>query len=294
MMTRMHLACKDAGTRTTGQDERGGAVPLLRVNRTKERLGQGQVALGSLSLLSEPAVAEVLGATGYDFLIIDTEHVSVGGRDVEAMVRACEAVEITPLVRVRGVDESEILTTLDAGAQGIVVPLVGSRATADEAVRLSRFPPDGGRTLCSATRAAGHGAHRRDLSGFLQHINDQVLVVGLVETPDGVERAASIVRSEMDVFFVGRADLSMQMGLGYAPNHPSVVDAARHVLGAALDAGKAAAIIAYDLEQAQQWLEFGCTFIVYSQPEMVLADFYGRGWDALSSLVEARARARTP
>jgi 2-keto-3-deoxy-L-rhamnonate aldolase RhmA len=266
-------------------------VALLRTNRTKSRLADGQVVFGSLSLLPEPAVAEVLGATGYDFLIVDTEHVSTAGRDVEHMVRACEAVDVTPLVRVRRVEEAEILVTLDAGAQGIVVPLVDSRATADEAVRLSRFPPAGGRTLCSATRAAGHGAHRRDLSGFLSHTNEQMLVVGLVETTEGVEQAASIVRSEMDVFFVGRADLSMSMGLGYAPNHPSVVDAARRVLGAALDARKAAAIIAYDLEQAQQWLDFGCTFIVYSQPEMVLADFYGRGREALAALADRRTPA---
>lgn len=264
-------------------------MPLLRTNRTKKVLEDGGVAFGSLSLLPEPAIGELLGATGYDFLIIDTEHVSVAGRDVEAMVRGCEAADITPLVRVRSLaDEGEVLATLDAGAQGIVVPLVPDRATADAAVAMTRFPPVGQRTLCSATRAAGHGAYRDDMRPFLDHVNAQMLVVGLVETPEGVQNAREIVRSGMDVFFVGRSDLSLHMGLGYQPNHPDVVEASRRVLGEALDAGKAAAIIAYDLEQAEQWIDFGCTFVVYSQPEMVLSTFYREGRSRLAELAARR------
>lgn len=267
-------------------------MPLLRKNRTKDLLSQGGVAFGSLSLIPEPAIGEILGATGYDFLIIDTEHVSVAGRGVEQMIRACESADVTPLVRLRGVDESEILATLDAGAQGIVVPLIHDRATADEAVALTRFPPLGRRTLCSATRSAGHGAYRDGLHRYLEHVNQQMLVVGLIETPEGVDNAEQIVRSDMDVFFVGRADLSLKMGLGYQPAHPAVVDASRRVLGAALDAGKAAAIIAYDLRQAQEWLDFGCSFVVYSQPEMVLADFYRAGRQELGALAAQRASSR--
>jgi 2-keto-3-deoxy-L-rhamnonate aldolase RhmA len=263
----------------------------LPTNRTKRLLEQGGVAFGSLSLLPDPAIGELLGATGYDFLIIDTEHVSVAGRDVEGAIRGCAAAGITPLVRVRRADEPHVLPVLDAGAQGIVVPLVESRASADAAVALTRFPPRGRRTLCSATRAAGHGAYRDDLAGYLDHADREMLVVGLVETPDGVARADEIVRSDMDVFFVGRADLSLAMGLGYAPNHPDVVEASRRVLGAALAAGKAAAIIAYDLAQAAQWLSFGCTFVVYSQPEMVLADFYRTGRRELAKLVATESVA---
>lgn len=260
-------------------------MPLLRTNRTKQVLLDGGVAFGSLSLLAEPAVGELLGATGYDFLVIDTEHVSVAGRDVETMIRGCESAGITPLVRIRSLDdEGEVLATLDAGAQGIVVPLVPDRGTADAAVAMTRFPPQGRRTLCSATRAAGHGAYRDDMRPFLDHVNEQMLVIGLVETTEGVANAREIVRSGMDVFFVGRSDLSLSMGLGYQPNHPDVVEASRRVLGEALDAGKAAAIIAYDLEQAEQWIDFGCTFVVYSQPEMVLSAFYRDGRAQLAKL----------
>jgi 2-keto-3-deoxy-L-rhamnonate aldolase RhmA len=266
-------------------------MALLRPNRTKKLLAEGGVAFGSLSLLPEPAIAETLGATGYDFLVIDTEHVSAADHEVEGMVRACEAVGITPLVRARGVDEGQILRCLDAGAQGVVVPLVDSRATADAVVSMARFPPLGRRTLCSATRSAGHGAYRTDLTGYLDHVNRETLVVALIETPDGVARAQDIVESEIDVFFVGRADLSLSMGLGYQPNHPDVVEASRRVLGAALDAGKVAAIIAYDLEQAAHWLDFGCTFIIYSQPEMVLTEYYRAGRAALDALPRARTGA---
>ena len=197
------------------------------------------------------------------------------------MIRGACAGGLTPLVRIRHLEEKEILWVLDAGAGGVVAPLVSSGAEARALNDHCRFPPDGGRTLCSATRAADHGAHRADLGGFLRSSNDDVLTVALVETPEGVEAIDSIAAEGVDVVMVGRADLSLKMGLGYAPSHPEVVARSEHVLTRTIAAGKAAGVLAYSPEEARRWLEFGCRFIVYNQPEMVLAQHYRSALEAI-------------
>lgn len=251
------------------------------INRAKELLDRGEVTYGSLSLIPEPAMAEIVGGAGFDFFIIDTEHVAIDGSGVASMVRACQAAGVGPLVRVRQAEEKTLLWTLDAGAQGVVVPLIEDAPTAQRAVDLCRFPPDGRRTLCSASRAAAHGLHRPDLDIYLQHSNANTLVVGLIETPAGLSNIEEIAATEIDVLMVGRADLSLAMGLGYAPGHPAVVQASEEALKATISSGTAAGILAYSVEEARKWVDFGCRFVVYSQPEMILADHYRSALDQL-------------
>lgn len=204
-------------------------------------LREGKTALGSLTLLQEPATGEILGGIGYDFLIIDMEHAGADEQTVLTMVRACEAADVTPLVRLRRVEEKELLWALDTDAGGVVLPMIEMAEDAREIFRLSHYPPAGDRKLCSAARASGHGTQRHDFGKFLECPNDSVATVCLIETPEGLEKVEAIVAEGIDVLMLGRGDLSVKMGLGYAPNHPSVL---------------------------------GARFIVYSQPEMVLSDSY--------------------
>lgn len=232
-------------------------------------------------MLPEPSLGELLGAIGYDFLIVDTEHAALDGAALLHMIRAASAGGLTPLVRIRRLEEKEILWVLDAGAGGVVAPLVSSGAEARALNDHSRFPPGGSRTLCSATRAADHGANRADLSGYLRTSNEDILTVALVETPEGVKAIDAIAAEGVDVVMVGRADLSLKMGLGYAPGHPEVVQLSEHVLKRTIAAGKAAGVLAYTPEEARRWLQFGCRFIVYNQPEMVLSSHYRSALEAI-------------
>lgn len=249
----------------------------------RETLRSGRPAFGSLTLLPEPALGEMLGAIGYDFLIIDTEHSALDGAGLLAMIRGANAGGLAPLVRIRNLEEKEILWVLDAGARGVVAPLVADGASARRLNDFCKFPPEGARTLCSATRAAAHGALRDHLSGYLGKENEEIVTVALVETPEGVERIDEITAEGVDVVMVGRADLSLKMGFGYAPRHPAVVEASEHVLRRTIRAGKVAGVLAYSAEEGRRWLDFGCRFIVYNQPEMVLTEHYRR---ALQSLRE--------
>lgn len=245
-------------------------------SKTKERLRRGEVAFGSLTLVPEPSLVEIVGLAGYDFMVIDTEHAAVDGQKVTNMVRAAQAARITPFVRVRHVEEKQILWVLDSGAEGIMIPMLESAKTARDAFRLTRYPPDGDRTLCSATRTAAHGVYRNNFRSFLEGVNSEMLILGLIETPEAAAGIKEIVaeREGVDVFFAGRADLSIKMGLHYDPGHAKVVDLSKRILAAAIEGGKVAGVLAYDLEDAQRWMDFGCRFIIYSQPEILLSAHY--------------------
>ncbi|MEX2535851.1 MAG: aldolase/citrate lyase family protein [Trueperaceae bacterium] len=256
----------------------------MRDNRTKNKLLIQDVAYGTFTLVPEPSLAELVGAAGYDFIGIDMEHAAADGRTIENMIRASQSYGVTPLVRVREVDQKTILWVLDSGAEGIILPLIEDRASAERAVGFTRYPPLGVRTLCSATRAAGRGVYRDDFSSFVDKVNQEILIVALIETRKGVENIAEIADSGIDVFVVGRADLSMEMGLGYAPHHPSVVEATNQVLTTVMSKGKTAGVLAYSPDEAIKWQEFGCKFIWYSQPEIILATHYR---DTLNSLKAA-------
>ena len=135
-----------------------GVLTYPRPSRLAEVLRDGGVALGSLTLLQEPAIGEILGALGYDFVVPSTPRPTSracwrwSGRP--AWRRA------TPLVRLRRIEEKDLLWLLDSGAGELVLPLVETGAQAVEAARLTHYPPVGDRTLCSAARAAGHGTAR--------------------------------------------------------------------------------------------------------------------------------------
>lgn len=177
-----------------------------------------------------------------------------------------------------------------------MIPFIEDATVARRAASLAHFPPEGDRTLCSASRAASHGAHRYDIAPYLRHSNDTVLLVGLIETPTAVENITEIVQEGIDVFCVGRGDLSVKMGFPYAPLHPKVADATKRILDAVLKADKVGSVVAHDLDDARYWMEYGCRFIIYSQPEKVLARAYIealRGLDAIHDGSPATAPSAT-
>ncbi|TQJ30740.1 HpcH/HpaI aldolase/citrate lyase family protein [Microbacterium sp. SLBN-146] len=246
-------------------------------NKVVAALEGGGVALGSLTLLQEPAIGEILGQCGYDFLIIDTEHAGADEQTVLAMVRGSQAVGLTPLVRLRNADPKQILWALDTGAGGIVMPTVESGEAARALVEAAYYPPRGRRTVCSASRAAGHGTARRDFGRYLEWASANVVTIALVETRRGMEALDDILSSGIDVVMLGRADLSLDMGFGYAPWHPEVVAASELVVEKALEAGVVPGVLAYSPAEAKEWMDRGVRFVAYSQPEMILSDVYQRG-----------------
>ena len=108
-------------------------------NYLKRTLNEGKVVFGSFLKFADPAVVEIMGFAGFDFVIIDTEHGPISIETAQNMIRAAESVNITPIIRVGNNDESFILRALDIGAQGIEIPQINSKPDAVRAVKSVKY-----------------------------------------------------------------------------------------------------------------------------------------------------------
>jgi 4-hydroxy-2-oxoheptanedioate aldolase len=130
---------------------------IIRPNRLKELLEHGKVAVGLACFTLHPALIEIMGWTGFDFVFIDTEHTP---GDVEATltgIMACEVTGMTPLVRVYENSPPLICKALDNGAQGVIIPHISTVAQAEAAVRSVKYPPLGERGSCPSIRPSRFG-----------------------------------------------------------------------------------------------------------------------------------------
>lgn len=242
----------------------------MRVNKTKHLMRNGRPAIGTFCFLSEPAIVDMAGLAGFDFVIIDQEHAGKDLAVVEGMVRAAEAADVTPLVRVRETDEKAILQLLEMGAQGIVVPCIDSPETARLAARSMRYPPEGIRGTCRSTRAASYGMQSHQFEEHMRRCNEELLLVGLIEDKKGVEQIDAILAEGFDVCFLGRADLSSSLGVPGQLDNPDVLAAVDRVLTATKRANCVAGNITFSASEAKKMVDEGYLFIVYSTDTQIL------------------------
>lgn len=174
----------------------------------KKSLETGNSLLGTLLTIPEPAVAEVLSKVGLDWVFIDAEHSSMSSSDVLDLLRAL-GESCYGLVRVAENSDVEIKKALDAGADGVIVPLVNTKAEAEKAVLSAKFPPMGTRSV-GIGRAQKYGL---DLPGYIARSNDITSVIVQIEHIDAVRNIEEILTVEgIDGIFIGPFDLSGSMG----------------------------------------------------------------------------------
>jgi 4-hydroxy-2-oxoheptanedioate aldolase len=189
-------------------------VAGLKPNRLKERIRGGEVVVGTFMFTSSPAVMEILGHAGLDFVIVDTEHATTSPFDTVTLgnlVRAAEVSGVVPLVRLP--ERSRVMTqkVLDAGAMGIVVPWVKTREDIMEAVRDTKYPPLGQRGACYLTKAARYSAGFT--GNYWETANMNTMVVPLIENQEAVDNLDEILAVDgIDFVFFGGRDYSMSCG----------------------------------------------------------------------------------
>ena len=183
----------------------------MRTNTTRAKLAAGQVVFGAIIGRHAPDQVELLGAIGYDFVMIDCEHGPMSLDEVEHMVRAAEAFGITPITRIPNHEDSTILRFLDRGVQGIIVPHVNTRGVAEAVARAARYWPDGHRGMAGG-RAHDYGVGvSRDES--TRWINAELLVIPMIEETEAVDNLDAILTVPgIDVLHVASGDLGQSMG----------------------------------------------------------------------------------
>ncbi len=203
----------------------------MRTNHVRQRLEAGEPSVGCWLSLPSPEAAEYVSHLGFDWLVVDTEHNPIDIRTLATMFAVMSGSGTAPMVRIPWNTPEHFKRVLDAGAWGIVVPMVNSREEAEAAVRATRYHPLG-------ERSVGGGRHALSFdtapAEYYRRANDEVLLVVQIEHIRGVESAEDILSVPgVDACFIGPNDLAASMGLGLGValegEDPRVVEAIEHV-----------------------------------------------------------------
>jgi 4-hydroxy-2-oxoheptanedioate aldolase len=177
----------------------------------RDRWREGATALGAWISLRDPLLAEAAALAGYDYVVVDMQHGLSDYSDVAVMVQAIARTPTVPVVRVPWNEPGIIGRVLDAGALGVIIPLVNSVDEARRAVEACRYAPDGSRSIGPLVTRVRHGV------GFPAVANDVVACIPMIETRQAVESVDEILAvSGIDAVYVGPADLSLTYGLAPA------------------------------------------------------------------------------
>lgn len=241
----------------------------MNPERLRQALAAKTVLYGTWVQTPSPEVVEILGWSGWDFVILDLEHGPYGPESLPHLIRAAEASETTPFVRVPLSAPQEVGKALDLGAAGIVVPGVTAAAAGAEAVRLTRFPPHGSRGSSPSTRQLHYSGV--PFASLTAKDAPQPLVVLQVEARLATSDLGSILAIEgLDVVFIGPFDLSTSLGLPGQFDHPKVREAITEIVERAGDRDVAVGIWVPDAPSAQFWVDNGVRFVTVSNNELML------------------------
>ena len=250
-------------------------------NAMKDKIARGEAVLGASIMFPSPQIVEMLAYAGFDWVLIDCEHGSIGLADVEVMAMAADASGITAIARPRSNAAADIQSLMDRGVKGVQVPHVNCRADAERAVAAVKFGPGAARGLAAGTRPDrwGLGAKMPD---FAAQANAQSLVCVQIEHEEAVRNVDEILQvGGIDVFFIGPSDLSQSMGFPGNPKAPAVAAAIDATLAKIRAAGKVPGMPA-TAETVAEVTAKGCLYIYNHVPRILgagAAQFlkHGRG-----------------
>lgn len=205
----------------------------------KARWTAGEVTLGAWCMIPEPLTAEALGRAGFDWVLVDMQHGCMDYETALAMIRAIDLTPALPVVRVPWNDPGIIGRALDAGALGIVIPMIQTAEDAKRAVDACLYPPKGRRSF-GPIRVG-----MRDGPGYFMDANERVAVVPMIETPEALAHVEAIAAVPgVDALFVGPFDLSIALGLPPGDNDGKpAFDAAIAKVSAAARAARVATAV---------------------------------------------------
>src|SRR3972149_2128723 len=180
----------------------------------KEAAKRGEPLLGTIIVSSSPVNIEISGYLGYDFVLIDSEHAPVSplGSEMQNLIRAAYAADITPIVRIINNDRSQIRKVLDFGAKGIVCPFMNTKEDAIKFASECLFPPEGNRGGAPVVRATKYGAV--SWSEYVKRANEETIIMGIIERKQALDNMEEICSVKgLNAILCGPFDLAMELGI---------------------------------------------------------------------------------
>lgn len=222
--------------------------------------------IGTFVKTGSPQLIEVLGSTALDFVVIDAEHAPFDRGMLDLMVMAGRAARMPVFIRIPAIDPAVILSSLDIGAAGLLVPHVDTAEQARQVLAMARFR-GGQRGYSGGPRFADYAS-----LSMAQAVRrgDQAQIVCQIESAQAVEAARAIAEVPgVAGLFVGRADLALSMGLD-DPRAPEVLQATRRALQAATRAGKLAGMHVGGTHEREQFMSEGANWFVVASDQTLL------------------------
>lgn len=222
---------------TPPSDAAAAPLPFGPRGRLRQKLQEDRPLIGMGVTTPLPAVVEIAGGAGYDYVFIDLEHTALALRELENLIRAAELCQVATIVRVPENGAGIVRRVLELGADAVKVPHVTSAQEAGRAVRHARFPPLGERGTAGFVRSAGY---RAQWPAWLEHANRDTCVDVMIEDVAAVERLDEILSVPgIDLVSFGQYDYSVSMGAPGEVDDPRIDDALRRICAAAARHGQA-------------------------------------------------------
>jgi 4-hydroxy-2-oxoheptanedioate aldolase len=240
----------------------------MRENRLRTIWKSGGAAVNGWLAIPNGFSAETMAHQGWDALTIDLQH---GVVDYQAMVGMLQAISTTPtvpVVRVPWLEPGILMKALDAGAYGVICPMVSTREDAQNLVAYTHYAPRGTRSF-GPVRALLYGG-----ADYPQHANDTIVAFAMIETAKGLDNLDAILSVEgLDAIYIGPSDLSLALGCKAAMDdvEPKVAEAIDHILARAKAHGVVAAIHNATPEAALKRIAKGFQFVTVSSDARLMA-----------------------
>lgn len=240
----------------------------MKNNRMKEKLRAGEPVFGVSVMIPSPQIVEMVGAAGFDWVLLDCEHGTLTLESVELMAMAAEACGITAIARPATRSPEHILQVLDRGVLGVQVPHVNTAEQAREVIAAVKYHPAGRRSLAAGTRAAVYDSHG-SLADHAKAANEATLIAIQLEDREAIEHLDELLQVEdVDVFFIGPSDLSQSMGHPGNPKAPVVAEAINRGFRKMLAAGRTPGTPAV-AENVREVLDKGVRYIYTHLPRLL-------------------------
>lgn len=254
-------------------------------NKLKKLWAEGHPVLNGWLSIGNSFTAEIMAAQGYDSITIDIQHGALDYGSVLPMFQAMTTSGIVPMARVPWREPGIVMKALDAGAMGIICPMINSRSEAEEFVSFLRYPPFGQRSFGPTRAAVAYG-------GYSTAANQEVIALAMIETKSGVENLEEIAATPgLDGIYIGPADLTLgtqegRLAPGFDRDEPEMVDLIKHIQAVCAKNGIRACLHCGTPEYAAKAIGWGFDLTTVSGDSRLLAAAAGASVKRWRELVE--------